>query len=92
MIMLTTVPPFWHVDQARVNTRMHNRSTPHTLLAVNKFPNGAQLDSIIDNNKIDDCVIFHANWNSKRDEKVDMLKKMGLWFLPPNSDSDDGYR
>ena len=89
---MTTVPLFWHVDQARVNARMHNRSTPHTLLPVNKFPNGAQLDSIIDNNKIDDCVIFHANWNSKRDEKVDMLKKMGLWFLPPNSESDNGDR
>ena len=29
---IITVPPFWHVDQARVNSRMYNHSTHHTLL------------------------------------------------------------
>jgi len=77
---IITVPPFWHVDQARVNARMHNRSTPHTLLDVHRFPNGAQASYHFD--ELTDAVVLHANWNSKREEKEEMLRKMGLWLLP----------
>jgi len=76
---INTVPLFWHVDQARVNTRMHNRSTPHTLLDAFEFPNGHMLNS--NPNKLGNMVVFHANWKSKQHQKEEMLRKVGLWFL-----------
>ena len=76
---IITVPPFWHVDQARVNSRMYNHSTPHTLLDAYLFPNGHMLNDHFD--KLNDTVVFHANWNSERGQKEGMLRKMGLWFL-----------
>jgi len=76
---ILTVPPFWHIDQSRVNTRMYNRSTPHTLLDAYKFPNGKMYLDQLD--KLTDIVVFHANWNDKLHEKQKMLQKIGLWFL-----------
>ncbi|KAL7525133.1 hypothetical protein ACHAXR_002897 [Thalassiosira sp. AJA248-18] len=76
---IITVPPFWHVDQARVNARMHNRSTPHTLLDAFNFPNGNMLNNFF--HRLDDIVVFHANFNDKQYQKEEMLSKAGLWFL-----------
>lgn len=73
------VPPFWHIGQSRVNTRMHNHSTPHTLLDKYRFPNGHMFLEHFD--MLTDIVVFHANWNDSRDKKVGMLQKAGLWYL-----------
>jgi hypothetical protein len=73
------VPPFWHIDQSRVNTRMFERKTPHTLLDAYIFPNGAMYNNHFE--KLKDMVVFHANWNSKLHEKQEMLQKTGLWLL-----------
>lgn len=59
-------------------------STPHTLLDAYLFPNGHMLNEHFD--KLEDTVVFHANWNSERSQKEDMLKKMGMWFLQNESD------
>ena len=77
---LISVPPFWHIDQARVNTRLYNQSIPHTVLDAFKFPNGNMLNHYLEEIK-DDMVVAHANWNNKWEEKRDMLKKAGLWYL-----------
>jgi len=58
---------------------MHNHSTPHTLLDRYLFPNGKMFIDSFD--KLSDMVAFHANWNDNRDRKVEMLQKVGLWFL-----------
>mmetsp|Transcript_10379 Transcript_10379/g.24926 ORF Transcript_10379/g.24926 Transcript_10379/m.24926 type:complete len:450 (+) Transcript_10379:166-1515(+) len=80
--MITTVP-FWWVDQARVNWLLHNRSTPHTLLDAELFPNGNMMNHFWD--KIEDkAVMIHANWNSKYSEKQQMLAKGRVWFLNDN--------
>ena len=77
--MITTLP-FWWVDQARVNWLLHNRSTPHTLLNSELFPNGNMMNHFWD--KIQDkAVMIHANWNSKYSEKQAMLAKGRVWFL-----------
>ncbi|KAL7492556.1 hypothetical protein ACHAWT_001673 [Skeletonema menzelii] len=73
---IITVPPFWHVDQVRVNTRMYKRNTPHTILDTFLFPNGAATIEMMG-----DSIILHANWNDKQHEKENMLKRANLWFL-----------
>lgn len=77
-----TVPPFWHIDQARVNSIMMERDVPCTILDRHRFPNGNMYlnhrNELID----DDIVAFHANYNDKMEQKVDMLRSMGLWYLP----------
>jgi Nucleotide-diphospho-sugar transferase len=81
--MITTLP-FWWNDQSRVNWLLHNRSTPHTLLNADEFPNGHMMNNYWD--KIQDkVVIAHANWNSKYSEKQERLAKAGLWFLDNNT-------
>ena len=64
---------------------MHNRSTPHTLLDAFKFPNGFMHNAHLD--ELDEAVVFHANWNSKRAEKEKMLRDMSLWLLPNETTS-----
>ena len=80
---IITVPLFWHVDQARVNSRMQNRSTPYSLLDSYKFPSGNLINGRYKNgvDTLADAVVAHANWNSKFGEKETMLRKMGQWFL-----------
>ncbi len=73
------MPPFWHIDQSRVNTRMFQRKTPHTLLDAYTFPNGGMYFGHFD--KLKDVVVFHANWNNKLHQKQEMLQKSGLWLL-----------
>lgn len=73
-----SVPPFWHIDQARVNQRMQNHSTPHTLLDAYRFPNGNMFQ--IHLKDLVDVVALHANWNENLPAKVDMLQKMKLWY------------
>jgi len=68
------------------NSRMYH-STPHTLLDAYLFPNGHMLNEHFD--KLEDTVVFHANWNSERSQKEDMLKKMGMWYLRSESDALD---
>ena len=77
--MVRSVPPFWHIDQARINQRMQNHSTPHTVLDAYKFPNGFM--ALKHPSELVDIVVLHANWNDKRHEKVDMLENAGLWYL-----------
>jgi hypothetical protein len=74
------VPPFWHIDQARVNSLLHERGTPHALLDVWEFPNGHMFLAHRDELDDGEVVAFHANYNDGRDEKEDMLRKMGLWY------------
>eukprot|EP00585_Thalassiosira_rotula_P020158 CAMPEP_0196203228 /NCGR_PEP_ID=MMETSP0912-20130531/5764_1 /TAXON_ID=49265 /ORGANISM="Thalassiosira rotula, Strain GSO102" /LENGTH=250 /DNA_ID=CAMNT_0041477297 /DNA_START=34 /DNA_END=783 /DNA_ORIENTATION=- len=74
---IITVPPFWHIDQARVNTRMYKRNTPHTTLDLFHFPNGNFFTSHF--NEMYDIVVLHANWNNKQHEKENMLRKANLW-------------
>lgn len=76
---IINIPPFWHVDQARVNRMLYDQKSPHTLLDAFKFPNGAMLNRFFKD--LDDIVVLHANWNSKRIEKEEMLQRAGLWFL-----------
>lgn len=76
---IITVPPFWHIDQARVNTRMKNHSTPHTLLDTHTFPNGYMYYQYFD--ELNNIVAFHANWNDNYQKKVEMLQNVSLWFL-----------
>ena len=73
------VPPFWHIDQSRVNARMANHSTPHTLLDASSFPNGFMYYNY--RKDLNDVVAFHANWNEKWEEKQGMLENMSLWYL-----------
>jgi hypothetical protein len=70
---LIRIPPFWHVDEARVNVLMKERGTPHALLDARVFPNGNKLD--------DGAVALRANCNDGRGGKEGMLRKMGLWYL-----------
>ena len=77
---IITVPPFWHIDQARVNLIMLERGTPHTILDEYKFPNGHMFLEHFD--ELDDEVVaFHANYNDRQGQKEGMLRKMGLWHL-----------
>ena len=87
---IITVPPFWHVDQARVNARMHNRTTPHTLLDARAFPNGWMFLHHFDALRDDIIVAFHANFNDKKSQKVEMLEKMGLWYVSTNDTTTPG--
>lgn len=77
---IITVPPFWYIDQARVNLIMLERGTPHMILDEYKFPNGHMFLDHFD--ELDDEVIaFHANYNDRQGQKEGMLRKMGLWYL-----------
>jgi hypothetical protein len=78
---IITIPPFWYIDQSRVNFMMENQSTPHALLSTLEFPNGQMFLHHKDLLIMDNIVVFHANYNSKQGEKENMLREMGLWFL-----------
>ena len=78
---IITIPPFWHIDQSRVNFMLENHSTPHQLLSTLQFPNGQMFLHHRDMLNMSNIVVFHANYNSKQGEKENMLREMGLWFL-----------
>ena len=80
---IITVPPFWHIDQSRVNAMIKNRSTPYSLLDSYKFPQGNRIMGRYEKgvDTLADTVVAHANWNDKFGEKEALLRKMGLWFL-----------
>jgi hypothetical protein len=78
---IITIPPFWYIDQSRVNFMMENHTTPHALLSTFEFPNGQMFLHHRDILNMDNIVAFHANYNSKQGEKENMLREMGLWFL-----------
>eukprot|EP00546_Thalassionema_frauenfeldii_P015846 CAMPEP_0178915602 /NCGR_PEP_ID=MMETSP0786-20121207/12114_1 /TAXON_ID=186022 /ORGANISM="Thalassionema frauenfeldii, Strain CCMP 1798" /LENGTH=272 /DNA_ID=CAMNT_0020588723 /DNA_START=316 /DNA_END=1131 /DNA_ORIENTATION=+ len=76
-----TIPPFWWIDQSRVNTVLHNQSTPHVLLDANLFPNGYMIRTFIENNQTsaqNNVIVAHANWNVGSAEKRSMLESLGL--------------
>ena len=77
---LIRIPPFWHVDEARVNVLMKERGTPHALLDARVFPNGNMLLRHFD--ELDDgAVALRANYNNGRGGEEGMLRKMGLRYL-----------
>lgn len=78
---IITIPPFWHIDQSRVNFMLEHHSTPHQLLSTLHFPNGQMFLHHKDILNMSNIVVFHANYNSKQDEKEHMLREMELWFL-----------
>jgi len=93
---IITIPPFWWIDQSRVNTVMHNQSTPHVLLKADQFPNGNIIKNFqhrivlngstnLTNKEL--VVIAHANWNVGSQEKQTMLESIGLWYLKDDEGS-----
>jgi Nucleotide-diphospho-sugar transferase len=82
------------IDQTRVNDLFFDRGIHVTLLSLNQFPNGNIMYRKEDDTGIlmplsNDTVVAHANWNKHLDEKIDILKKHGLWFL---SNNEEGTR
>ena len=59
---------------------MKERGTPHALLDARVFPTGNMLLRHFDELG-DGVVAFHANYNDRREQKVEMLRDMGLWYL-----------
>lgn len=88
------VPPWWWVDQVRINTLLawSNYSSPGCWhrLDTDTYPNGAFMNRwAIDGKRWDvnldprlsNIVAAHVNWNTQLSDKLKVLSQTGLWLL-----------
>ena len=73
-------------DQISLNIQLKNKSNGinYDVFDSRAYPNGKRyFDNIDTMYKEYKPTIVHNNWLHTTNEKIDRLKKIGLWFLPP---------